>query len=85
MVNFLGAMREAPGLTAQDVLLAVTTLSFDIAVLELLLPLTSGAQVVLASRDTASDGPLLKAALESHAVTVMQATPSTWRLLLEAG
>ncbi|RKH33762.1 amino acid adenylation domain-containing protein [Corallococcus praedator] len=85
VVNFLGTMQEAPGLTAQDVLLAVTTLSFDIAVLELFLPLTTGAQVVLASRDTASDGPLLKAALESNGVTVMQATPSTWRLLLEAG
>ncbi|NPD24937.1 non-ribosomal peptide synthetase [Corallococcus exiguus] len=85
VVNFLGTMQEAPSLSAQDVLLAVTTLSFDIAVLELLLPLTSGAQVVLASRDTASDGALLKAALESNAVTVMQATPSTWRLLLEAG
>ncbi|RYZ33774.1 MAG: non-ribosomal peptide synthetase, partial [Myxococcaceae bacterium] len=78
-------MQEAPGLTSQDVLLAVTTLSFDIAVLELFLPLTTGAQVVLASRDTAADGPLLKAALESQGVTVMQATPSTWRLLLEAG
>ncbi|WP_223645098.1 non-ribosomal peptide synthetase [Corallococcus sp. EGB] len=85
VVNFLGTMQEAPGLSAQDVLLAVTTLSFDIAVLELLLPLTSGAQVVLASRDTASDGALLKAALDANAVTVMQATPSAWRLLLEAG
>ncbi|MGE6762903.1 amino acid adenylation domain-containing protein [Corallococcus interemptor] len=85
VVNFLSTMQEAPGLGAQDVLLAVTTLSFDIAVLELLLPLTTGAQVVLASRDTASDGSLLKAALEANAVTTMQATPSTWRLLLEAG
>ncbi|RKI64731.1 amino acid adenylation domain-containing protein [Corallococcus sp. AB049A] len=85
VVNFLGTMQEAPSLSAQDVLLAVTTLSFDIAVLELLLPLTTGAQVVLASRDTASDGALLKAALEANAVTTMQATPSTWRLLLEAG
>lgn len=78
-------MAQQPGLRASDVLVAVTTLSFDIAVLELLLPLTLGAQVVLASRDEAADGKALRKLLETRAASVMQATPSTWRLLVEAG
>jgi amino acid adenylation domain-containing protein len=85
VVNFLCAMRERPGLTDRDVLLAVTSLSFDIAGLELLLPLTVGARVVLADRATALDGRGLPALLERSGATVMQATPATWRLLLEAG
>jgi acyl-coenzyme A synthetase/AMP-(fatty) acid ligase/acyl carrier protein len=78
-------MAREPGLTPDDVLVAVTTLSFDIAVLELQLPLTVGATVVIASRDEAVDGRVLVALLEQHRATVMQATPVTWRLLLEAG
>ena len=66
-------------------LVAVTTLSFDISVLELQLPLTVGATVVIASRDEAMDGHALMRLLEQHRATVMQATPATWRLLLEAG
>jgi len=85
VVNFLGSMARTPGLAADDVLLAVTTLSFDIAVLELQLPLMLGATIVMASRDEAMDGLALKALLERSGATVMQATPSTWRLLLEAG
>ncbi len=83
--NFLVSMAREPGLTADDVLVAVTTLSFDIAVLELQLPLTVGAAVVIASRDQAMNGHALKGLLEQHRATVMQATPVTWRLLLEAG
>jgi amino acid adenylation domain-containing protein len=85
VVNFLTSMARVPGLAADDVLVAVTTLSFDIAVLELQLPLTVGATVVIASRDEAVDGHVLKGLLEQHRATVMQATPVTWRLLLEAG
>ena len=85
VVNFLTSMAREPGLCATDVLVAVTTLSFDIAVLELLAPLTVGAQVVLASRDQATDGRSLRSLLESHGATVLQATPSSWRLLIEAG
>ncbi|HVR09334.1 MAG TPA: amino acid adenylation domain-containing protein, partial [Thermoanaerobaculia bacterium] len=84
-VNFLRAMRQAPGLGAGDVLAAVTTLSFDIAGLEIFLPLLAGARVVLASRETAADGARLLDELACHGATVMQATPSTWRLLLAAG
>jgi non-ribosomal peptide synthetase component F len=85
VVNFLSSMRQQPGLTPQDILLAVTTLSFDIAALELFLPLTVGARVVLAGRDVATDGARLAAKLANTRATVMQATPATWRLLLEAG
>jgi len=85
LVNFLASMQAEPGLTANDVLLAVTTTSFDIAALELFLPLMVGARVVLASRDTAADGRQLRQALATSGATVMQATPATWRLLINAG
>ncbi len=85
LVNFLCTMRERPGLTAQDVLVAVTTLSFDIAGLELYLPLIVGAQVVLAPAQTAADPRALARLLGSSGATVMQATPTTWRMLIDSG
>ncbi|SOD55271.1 amino acid adenylation domain-containing protein [Pseudoxanthomonas wuyuanensis] len=83
-VNFLQSMALTPGLGAEDRLLAVTTTSFDISVLELFLPLSVGAEVVLAERETAMDGAALAQLLSDAGITVMQATPSTWRLLLDA-
>jgi amino acid adenylation domain-containing protein len=83
--NFLGAMRCAPGLAASDVVAAVTTVSFDIAALELYLPLAVGARVELISRDVAADGIALAQRLSATGATVLQATPATWRLLIEAG
>ena len=85
MVNFLLSMQREPGMTANDRLLAVTTLSFDIAGLELYLPLICGASLVIASRDEAMDGEALLGLIGTHHISIMQATPSTWRLLLEAG
>ncbi|MHC9084466.1 acyl carrier protein [Luteimonas sp. RIT-PG2_3] len=85
VVNFLQSMQHTPGLGADDRLLAITTLSFDIAVLELLLPLVTGATIVLASREQAMDGRALAQLLQAHAVTMMQATPSSWRMLLDTG
>jgi len=85
LVNFLRAMQREPGLGAGDTLLAVTTLSFDIAGLELFLPLISGARLVIASREVAADGVRLSSLLSRCCATVMQATPATWRLLLAAG
>ncbi|MFT3812150.1 MAG: amino acid adenylation domain-containing protein [Acidovorax sp.] len=85
VVNFLRSMAREPGLQHGDRVLAVTTLGFDIAVLELLLPLSVGATIVLASDSEATDGTALKALIEAHAITLMQATPSRWRLLIEAG
>jgi amino acid adenylation domain-containing protein len=85
VVNLLASMRRQFGVGPQDRLLAVTTLSFDIAGLELYLPLVCGAQVILASRETAWNGPALAALLQQSGATIMQATPVTWRLLLDAG
>ena len=85
LVNFLISMRAAPGMTEKDILLAVTTISFDIAGLELYLPLITGARVVLASREVAVDGEGLRQLLEESKATVMQATPATWQMLLESG
>ena len=85
VVNFLNSMREKPGLSKEDTLLAVTTLSFDIAGLEIYLPLVVGARVALVSREVAVDGVELLQRLETQRATVMQSTPATWRLLLEAG
>jgi amino acid adenylation domain-containing protein len=83
LVNFLASMQETPGLVADDVLIAVTTLSFDIAALELFLPLVTGARVVVLSRDDASDGFRLLKHITEQDATVLQATPATWRMLLE--
>jgi amino acid adenylation domain-containing protein/thioester reductase-like protein len=85
VVNFINTMREKPGLNPDDLLLAVTTLSFDIAVLELFLPLTVGSRIEVVSREVASDGARLVEKLERSGATIMQATPATWRLMLEAG
>lgn len=85
VVNFLQSMRSVPGLGEDDVLCAVTTVAFDIAVLELFLPLSVGAAVAIAAPAETADGTALLARMRKAGVTVMQATPATWRLLLEAG
>jgi amino acid adenylation domain-containing protein len=85
LVNFLISMRKQPELTSQDILLAVTTLSFDIAALELFLPLIVGARLVIASREVTVNGSSLATTMARFHISVMQATPATWRLLLEAG
>lgn len=85
VVNFLLSMASEPGIAADDRLLAVTTLSFDIAVLELLLPLTVGATVIIAPTAATGDGHALDALMQDSAPTIMQATPATWRLLISAG
>ena len=84
VVNFLDSMRRTPGLEPEDVLVSVTTLSFDIAGLELLLPISIGAKTIVASTDVAADGARLGELLTRSGATVMQATPSRWRLLLES-
>jgi amino acid adenylation domain-containing protein len=84
VVNFLCSLRETLPLTAHDRVLAITTISFDIAVLELLLPLSIGARVEVATREIAIDGVRLAAHLAARGITVMQGTPATWQLLLES-
>ena len=85
LANFLATMGERPGLSASDTLLAVTSVSFDIAALELYLPLVKGARIVLAEREAAADGAQLVALAVAHGATVLQATPSTFWLMLAAG
>ena len=85
LVNFLISMQREPGITAADTMLAITTLSFDIAGLELFLPLTSGARVVIASSQTARDASQLAELMKRSETTIMQATPATWRMLLDSG
>ncbi|WPB55475.1 non-ribosomal peptide synthetase [Xylophilus sp. GOD-11R] len=85
VANLLQTMQEAPGISMDDTLAAVTTLSFDIAVAELLLPLAAGAQVVLVDREIALDGQRLANLLLAERVTILQATPGTWRLLVDVG
>jgi len=85
IVNLLRSMQNEPGLNRDDVLLAVTTLSFDIAGLEIYLPLISGARLVIASSEDVVDGNRLRDLLNESRVTCVQATAATWRLLLAAG
>ena len=83
--NFLASMRREPGFGPHDRLLAVTTVSFDIAGLELFLPLVAGGTIVLADRAQAADPEAILELLTRHEITVMQATPATWRMLIDAG
>ena len=85
LLNFLFAMQDLLHLSEQDRVLAITTFSFDIAALEIWLPLLAGAQMVLVSRDDATDGQRLSALIEQHDITLLQATPVTWRFLFLAG
>jgi amino acid adenylation domain-containing protein len=85
LANLLLSMQEEPGLAVDDRMLAITTPAFDIAALELLLPLCVGARIILAEDDVGTDPGALGRLLRRHDVNVMQATPSLWRLLLDSG
>jgi amino acid adenylation domain-containing protein len=85
LTNLLSSVRSEPGIEPQDVLLSVTTLIFDIAALELYLPLIAGAKLVIASREAAADGRRLNALIDTTCPTMIQATPATWRMVIDAG
>jgi amino acid adenylation domain-containing protein len=85
LVNFLISMQKEPGISASDRLLAITTISFDIAGLELYLPLISGAELVIASAEVAKDGRMLLEIIEKENISLLQATPSTWQMMLDSG
>ncbi|MBK4215969.1 amino acid adenylation domain-containing protein [Paracoccus caeni] len=85
LANFLGSMRDQPGIGADDRLLALTTIAFDIAGLELFGPLITGGTVVLAEAGAALDGAALARMIEHHRISVMQATPAGWRVLRDSG
>ena len=84
MLNFLLSMQKTPGINEHDKVLAITTLSFDIAVLELYLPLISGAQIILATAEDVLDSFKLIELIDKHGVTMLQATPSSWKMLVDA-
>lgn len=85
LAHYVHGTRRTPGMSASDVIVAVTTLSFDISVQELILPLVVGAEIVIVPRSTAIDGAALQAVLSDCGATVMQATPTTWRMMIEHG
>ncbi|GAB2536855.1 hypothetical protein GCM10027085_29360 [Spirosoma aerophilum] len=84
LVNLLVSMITMPGITKADSLLAVTTISFDIAGLELFLPLLVGATLVLADTETTKDGRALLEVIQEQNITMIQATPATYKLMLAA-
>lgn len=85
LVNFLYSMQKEPGIGNDDRLLAITTISFDIAGLELYLPLISGAHLVIADGESVKDGRLLFDLIRTENISIMQATPSSWRMILDSG
>lgn len=85
LVNFLVSMQQRPGLHENDVVQAVTTISFDIAGLEIYLPLITGATVLIGEQKISLNPPALLENMRKHGATIMQATPITWRLLLDFG
>ncbi len=85
VANLAASLLHQPGFDPADSVAAVTPLTFDISVVELLLPLAAGARVHVVDHETAGDGRLLSQRLRAISATVLQATPVTWRLLLDAG
>ena len=84
-VNLIRSIAREPGIGADDTICAISTLSFDIALTELVIPLTVGARILLVDRDTVRDGLRLRKLVDAEALTIMQATPATWRMLLDVG
>ncbi|WP_032770029.1 amino acid adenylation domain-containing protein, partial [Streptomyces sp. CNS654] len=82
LLNFLVGMREKAPIRPEDRLLAVTTVAFDIAALELYHPLLSGAAVVIAPKEAVPQPSAVLDLIERHSVTVVQGTPSLWQLLV---
>lgn len=85
VVNFITSMEKSPGIEKTDRLLAVTTLSFDISVLELFLPIAYGATTIIPSKDQIFNGDSLIELIDGYDVSIMQATPATWNILLMNG
>ncbi|HHT7174753.1 TPA: amino acid adenylation domain-containing protein [Bacillus cereus] len=85
LTNFLYSMAEKPGFTSNDRILAITTICFDIAYLEIFLPIVTGGVVEIVASDIINDGIKLKEKIENTSFSVMQATPATWKMLLQAG
>lgn len=85
LTNFLLSMQDKPGITPEDAVMAITSLSFDPAGLELFLPIISGAQVIIAPEEAKQDVEMLAELIKKHQITLMQATPTAWTMLFEGG
>jgi amino acid adenylation domain-containing protein len=85
LYNLLLSIKKFPGLTNNDKLLAITTISFDISIVELFLPLITGAELVLTDSQTAKDGITLLDIIRDEQISFIQATPVTFKMMLEAG
>lgn len=85
VVNLLSSVLKEPGITSEDNVLAITTISFDIAALEIFLPLLCGATLIMASEDARKDGRLILDLIHTEHISLLQATPSTLQMLLNAG
>jgi amino acid adenylation domain-containing protein len=85
LTNFLWSMQRTPGLNQADKLLSVTSVSFDIAALELFLPLIVGATVVIAGKEILTNPRSIGDAINKYDINVMQATPATWQVLIDSG
>lgn len=85
LVNLLYSVMEKPGIKASDILLSITTISFDIAMAELFAPLLKGAKLVITNEDTSKDTRLLLNVMKNEGITMMQATPATWQMLIYSG
>lgn len=83
LTNTLLSLQESPGITPDDTMLAITTISFDISAVELYLPLITGAKLLLADADTARDAHRLVELAQKHKATIVQATPATWRMVMD--
>lgn len=85
LLNLLISIQHTPGITRDDIMLGITTISFDISQLELFLPLISGAQLTMVDDETAKDGRELLDIIRNKKISIVQATPFTWQMMLEAG
>ena len=85
LMNLLLSIQQLPGITPADIMLSITTISFDIAELELLLPIISGAQLIIVDNDVAKDGRALLEIARTEQISILQATPYTWRMILQSG
>jgi amino acid adenylation domain-containing protein len=84
MINFLASLQEKPGISSNDRMLALTTISFDVAGMEIFLPLANGAEIILSEREAAKDAQMLIDIIEEKKVTIMSATPSSWLMLVDS-
>ncbi|HTH83251.1 MAG TPA: amino acid adenylation domain-containing protein [Mucilaginibacter sp.] len=85
LINFLTSMGKTPGVTSNDRLLAITTISFDISAFELFVPLMNGAQIILSDKEASGDPRILVELVEKENITIMITTPSTWSAMIDAG